>query len=168
MLNEEDNGKINQKALLITSRAFLSLKSSRDTLFPEASRSEKSGAEVLKPNMVVPGIDCPQQADVDEVASRTVELLQARVPEHVAGIAFLSGGQSELKATAHLQAMNALDRPKPWVLSFSYGRALQQAALKSWSGNEAQLSAGQASFMHRAKMNGAATLGTYSDNLESA
>ena len=123
---------------------------------------------VLKPNMVISGISCPQQADVSEVAARTVELLKKRVPEHVPGIAFLSGGQTELSATVHLQAINALGTEKPWVLTFSYGRALQQGALKSWRGDEAQLKDAQAALLHRAKMNGAATAGGYSAELEAA
>ncbi|MCH8327237.1 MAG: fructose-bisphosphate aldolase class I [Candidatus Marinimicrobia bacterium] len=123
---------------------------------------------VLKPNMVVSGSACSQQADVATVAARTVEMLKRRVPEHVPGIAFLSGGQTELSATSHLQAINALQAEKPWALTFSYGRALQKGALKSWSGNEAQLADGQKAFMHRAKMNAAAAAGKYSEALEAA
>ncbi len=122
---------------------------------------------ILKPNMVVAGADCPDQPGSAEVARQTLELLSAQVPAEVPGIAFLSGGQTELQATANLQAMNAIaDIGKPWRLTFSYGRALQQSALQSWSGNSEQLPAGQAAFLHRARMNGAATSGSYSEALE--
>jgi fructose-bisphosphate aldolase class I len=124
---------------------------------------------ILKPNMVISGSDCPEQAGPDEVARQTIEVLSALVPAEVPGIAFLSGGQTEEQATLHLQAMNALDGiKKPWRLTFSYGRALQAAALKSWSGQAAQLAAGQQAFMHRARMNGAAAEGTYAVEMEAA
>ena len=99
---------------------------------------------LLKPNMVIPGKKCPQQASVEEVARETVKLLKHHVPAAVPGIVFLSGGQSEVDATAHLNAMNALG-PMPWHLSYSYGRALQHSALEAWRGQEAKLEIGRAS-----------------------
>jgi len=118
---------------------------------------------LLKPNMVVSGKDCPDQADVEEVAVRTVRCLRRTVPAAVPGIVFLSGGQSDEDATLHLDAMNRLPEPLPWRLSFSYGRALQAAPLKAWGGKAANLSAGQAAFLERAKANGAATQGAYAE-----
>jgi fructose-bisphosphate aldolase class I len=122
---------------------------------------------ILKPNMVIAGKKCSKQAGRQEVAERTVKLLKACVPPAVPGIAFLSGGQSDEDATAHLALMNKLG-PLPWKLSFSYGRALQAAALKAWSGKAENLAAGQKAFSHRAKMNGAATLGTWTEQIEKA
>ena len=122
---------------------------------------------VLKPSMVISGKKCAKQAPVDEVAARTVSTLKRTVPAAVAGIVFLSGGQSDEVATAHLNAMNAQFHGKlPWPLSFSYGRALQQPALKAWKGVEANVAAAQAALVHRSKMNGLATLGKYSAELE--
>ncbi|HWU69570.1 MAG TPA: class I fructose-bisphosphate aldolase [Stenotrophobium sp.] len=120
---------------------------------------------VLKPNMVVSGMKCPQQAGVSEVAERTVRLLKRFVPAAVPGIAFLSGGQSDQLATAHLDAMNKIGG-LPWQLTFSYGRALQAAALKAWSGKNAD--AGRAAHLHRAKMNGLAAVGKWNQSLEKA
>jgi fructose-bisphosphate aldolase class I len=116
---------------------------------------------LLKPNMVVSGKNCPTQADLEEVAVRTVRCLRRTVPAAVPGIVFLSGGQSDEDATLHLNAMNRLEGPLPWRLSFSYGRALQAAPLKAWGGQAVNLSAGQAAFLERAKANGAATRGAY-------
>ncbi|HSR71064.1 MAG TPA: class I fructose-bisphosphate aldolase [Kiloniellales bacterium] len=116
---------------------------------------------LLKPNMVVSGKDCPEQADVEEVAERTLRCLAHCVPAAVPGIVFLSGGQSDEQATLHLDAMNRRPGVKPWKLSFSYGRALQAAPLKAWSGKRENVEAGQAAFLERAKANGAATLGRY-------
>ena len=116
---------------------------------------------LLKPNMVISGLDCPDQADVEEVARRTVQTLKRTVPAAVPGIVFLSGGQSDEVATLHLNAMNKLGVSLPWHLSFSYGRALQAAPLKAWGGQAGNVSAAQAAFLERAKANGAATLGTY-------
>jgi len=116
---------------------------------------------VLKPNMVVPGMKCAKQASVDEVADRTVELLKRCVPSAVPGIAFLSGGQSDEDATAHLSAMNARHK-LPWALTFSYGRALQAAPQKAWSGKKENVAAAQAAFLHRAHMNHLAALGKWS------
>jgi len=123
---------------------------------------------VLKPNMVVAGKRCAKQAGVDEVAARTVEVLKRCVPAAVPGIAFLSGGQSDEDATAHLNAMNAAHPDLPWALTFSYGRALQAAPQKAWSGKAANVPAAQSAFRHRAKMNGLATTGQWSAALEKA
>lgn len=121
---------------------------------------------VLKPSMVISGKGCPRQAGVDEVAERTLRILRRTVPAAVAGIAFLSGGQSDEVATAHLNAMNKPGN-NPWPLSFSYGRALQQQPLKIWKGSATNAAAAQTAFLRRARMNGLATLGRYSSNLES-
>jgi fructose-bisphosphate aldolase class I len=120
---------------------------------------------VLKPNMVVSGKKCPQQAPVQAVAERTLTCFHRHVPAAVPLIAFLSGGQSDEDATAHLSAMNAMG-PHPWELSFSYGRALQAPALKAWAGKTANLAAGQRAFLHRARMNGAARRGAWKPTLE--
>jgi len=122
---------------------------------------------VLKPSMVISGKKCPKQAPVDEVAARTVRVLKRSVPAAVAGIVFLSGGQSDEVATAHLNSMNQQFKGNlPWPLSFSYGRALQQPALKAWRGAAANVAAAQAALAHRAKMNGLASLGRYATALE--
>jgi fructose-bisphosphate aldolase, class I len=115
---------------------------------------------VLKPNMVVAGQDCRQRPSVEEAAEATVRCLRRFVPSAVPGIAFLSGGQTEEEATAHLNAMNALG-PQPWELSFSYGRALQASALKAWAGKEARREAGARAFAHRARMNHLARSGAW-------
>jgi len=120
---------------------------------------------VLKPNMVLSGKLCPGQAGVDEVAEKTVRCLQRAVPSAVPSIVFLSGGQSDLEATAHLNAMNAA-HDTPWNLSFSFGRALQAAPLKAWGGRLDNNAAAQAAFRHRARMNGLATRGEWSSDLE--
>jgi fructose-bisphosphate aldolase class I len=120
---------------------------------------------VLKPNMVVPGQKSGTRASVEEVAEKTVRALKATVPPAVPGIAFLSGGQSDEEATAHLSAMNAMF-DVPWTLTFSYGRALQAAALKAWGGKRENFRAGQAAFSHRARMNGLAATGKWSADLE--
>ncbi|MBI3069450.1 MAG: fructose-bisphosphate aldolase class I [Betaproteobacteria bacterium] len=122
---------------------------------------------VLKPSMVLSGKGCAQQAGVEEVAERTVRTLKRTVPAAVAGIVFLSGGQSDELATAHLDAMNRMFAGKvPWPLSFSYGRALQQPALKAWKGSAANVARAQAALLHRARMNGLACLGRYTPDLE--
>jgi fructose-bisphosphate aldolase class I len=120
---------------------------------------------VLKPNMVVPGQKSGKPASIEEVAEKTVSCLMATVPAAVPGIAFLSGGQSDEEATAHLSAMNAMFAT-PWKLTFSYGRALQAAALKAWAGKAANIAAAQAAFAHRARMNGLAALGQWSQDVE--
>jgi len=120
---------------------------------------------VLKPNMVVPGKKSAKQASVEEVAERTVKLLKACVPAAVPGIAFLSGGQSDEEATAHLDAMHKLG-DLPWGLTFSYGRALQAAPLKAWGGKNENVAAAQRAFSHRARMNGLAAVGQWKADLE--
>jgi fructose-bisphosphate aldolase, class I len=120
---------------------------------------------VLKPNMVVPGKKSPKQASVEEVAEKTVRLLKNCVPAAVPGIAFLSGGQSDEDATAHLNAMNRIGG-LPWHLTFSYGRALQAAPLKAWSGKAENVAAGQRAFSHRARMNSLASQGQWKADLE--
>ena len=116
---------------------------------------------ILKPNMVISGSDCKTQAGIDEVAERTVQRLMRCVPAAVPGIMFLSGGQSEEDATAHLNAMNAKFAPAPWKLSYSYGRALQQSCLKAWQGDARNVSAAQAVLLERAQANSAACTGSY-------
>jgi len=125
-------------------------------------------ATLLKPNMVLSGTDCAKQAGVDEVARRTVEVLKRTVPAAVPGIVFLSGGQSDVLATEHLDAMNKLGEALPWKLSFSYGRALQAAALKAWGGEAGNVPAAQQAFLHRALANGAAARGDWSKAMEKA
>jgi fructose-bisphosphate aldolase class I len=120
---------------------------------------------LLKPNMVLSGYSASSRAGIDEVADATLEVLYKHVPAAVPGIVFLSGGQSDEDATTHLNAMNARG-PHPWELSFSYGRALQAAALKAWRGEEANVQAAQTAFAHRAKMNGLARFGSYSPEME--
>jgi fructose-bisphosphate aldolase class I len=120
---------------------------------------------ILKPNMVVPGKKSTKQASVEEVAEKTVRLLKNCVPAAVPGIAFLSGGQSDEDATAHLDAMNRIGG-LPWPLTFSYGRALQAAPQKAWSGKAENLAAGQLAFIHRARMNSLATKGEWKADLE--
>jgi fructose-bisphosphate aldolase class I len=120
---------------------------------------------LLKPNMVIAGKKCPTQAGVQQVAEATVRCFRNHVPAAVPGIVFLSGGQSDEAATAHLDAIARLG-PHPWSVSFSYGRALQAPAIKTWAGKEAQWKAGQTAFSHRARMNAAAQLGKYSQAME--
>ena len=122
---------------------------------------------ILKPNMVISGKKCPTRAGVREVAQATVRCLRNHVPASVPGIAFLSGGQTSVEATAHLSAMNELG-PHPWQLSFSYGRALQDDALKAWAGKDGQFKAGQAAFARRARLNGLARKGSYKPEMEVA
>ena len=120
---------------------------------------------LLKPNMVLSGYEASSRAGVDEVAEATLHTFYKHVPAAVPGIVFLSGGQSDEDATAHLNAMNARG-PHPWELSFSYGRALQAPALKAWGGKAENVEAGQRAYYHRAKMNGAARTGTYAPAME--
>jgi fructose-bisphosphate aldolase class I len=122
---------------------------------------------ILKPNMVIPGQKCANQASAQDVADQTIRCLKATVPATVPGIAFLSGGQSDVAATEHLSLMNAKG-DLPWALTFSYGRALQAAALKAWGGKSENAAAAQRAFAHRAKMNGAAALGTWTADQEDA
>jgi fructose-bisphosphate aldolase class I len=120
---------------------------------------------VLKPNMVVPGKKSAKQASVDEVAEKTLRVLKECVPAAVPGIAFLSGGQSDLDATARLNAMNRMGGG-PWKITFSYSRALQAAPQKAWSGKVENVPAAQAAFTHRAAMNGLASMGKWTPELE--
>lgn len=122
---------------------------------------------VLKPNMVVPGKKSGQKASVQQVAELTLDVLKKNVPAAVAGIAFLSGGQSDQEASAHLNELNKLGGA-PWPLTYSYGRALQTAAMETWAGKAENLAAGQAAAMLRARANSAATYGKYSPELETA
>jgi len=123
-------------------------------------------AMLLKPNMVISGKECAKQASVKEVAVATLRCLSRHVPAAVPGIVFLSGGQDHVAATIHLSAINQLEGPKPWKLSFSYGRALQDEALKAWRGKNENLKAGQQAFYHRAKCDSAAALGRYTNAME--
>ena len=121
---------------------------------------------LLKPNMVIAGKECPRQASIEEVAAATLRCLCRHVPAAVPGIVFLSGGQNPRLATAHLNAINRLPGSKPWKISFSYGRALQDPALETWCGQDYNLAAGQRAFRHRARCNGAASIGQYTDEME--
>jgi fructose-bisphosphate aldolase class I len=122
---------------------------------------------ILKPNMVICGKGCPKGSTVDQVAERTIAALKATVPSAVPGIAYLSGGQSDEQATAHLDAMNRIGG-FPWKMTFSYGRALQAAPQKAWAGKRENVAAAQRAFAHRAKMNGLASLGQWEGALEKA
>ncbi len=135
-----------------------------DALFRHRVRLE---GMVLKPNMVIAGKKCPQQARPEQVADSTVRCLRRRVPAAVPGIAFLSGGQSEAEATLHLSLMNRLGGP-PWQLSFSYGRALQQSTLEAWKGKPGNVGTAQKAFLRRAKFNGLARKGSYEAAMEQA
>jgi fructose-bisphosphate aldolase class I len=121
---------------------------------------------ILKPNMVISGKKCPNRANAQQVAEATVRTLKRHVPGAVPGIAFLSGGQSAAEASEHLSLMNKLG-PLPWELTFSYGRALQDEALKAWGGKPENYAAGQKAFLRRAKFNGLARTGAYTAKLES-
>jgi fructose-bisphosphate aldolase class I len=121
---------------------------------------------LLKPNMVVAGKACASQPSVEEVATATLRCLRRHVPVAVPGIVFLSGGQNARLATIHLNAINRLPGPKPWKISFSYGRALQDPALEAWHGRDENLAAGQSALCRRASCNGAASVGKYTDKME--
>ena len=123
---------------------------------------------ILKTNMVISGKKCSRQADVQEVAEKTVRCLLNTVPAALPGIVFLSGGQSATLATAHLNEMNRRYDGLPWPLSFSYGRALQEPCLKTWSGKPENVATAQAALLHREKCNSLACMGRYSDALEKA
>jgi fructose-bisphosphate aldolase, class I len=123
---------------------------------------------LLKPNMVIAGKESKRQASVEEVAAATLRCLSRHVPAAVPGIVFLSGGQNARLATTHLNAINQLPGPKPWKLTFSYGRALQDPALEAWHGQDENLSAGQQALYRRASSNGAASLGRYTEAMEAA
>jgi fructose-bisphosphate aldolase class I len=122
---------------------------------------------LLKPNMVISGKQCSEQAPASKIADLTVDLFRRVVPAAVPGIVFLSGGQSEVEATENLNAINQIEA-SPWALSFSYGRALQASALKAWGGDSANVDAGQAAFLHRARMNWLAAAGEWSAEVEQA
>ena len=119
---------------------------------------------LLKPNMVISGKGCPEQASAERIAELTVRCFVNHVPAAIPGIVFLSGGQSEVEATENLNAINQIGGP--WPLSFSYGRALQASALKAWAGEAANAEAAQAVFAHRARMNALAAAGEWSAELE--
>ncbi|MBK5270816.1 MAG: fructose-bisphosphate aldolase class I, partial [Bacteroidia bacterium] len=122
---------------------------------------------ILKPNMVIPGLSCPKQATVDEVADATIKCLFRSVPAAVAGVAFLSGGQSGEVASAHLNAMHVRYQSKlPWPLTFSFARAIQQPAMEIWHGENANIKAAQSALLHRAKCDKAARRGLYSKAME--
>merc|ERR1711970_1132835 len=117
---------------------------------------------LLKPNMVLPGADCPTKYTPEQAAIATVQALSRTVPAAVPGITFLSGGQSEEEATVHLDALNKCQvAPKPWALTFSYGRALQASVLRAWGGKDDKIKAGQEELLKRAKANGEAAVGKY-------
>lgn len=122
---------------------------------------------LLKPNMVTPGVRSKQPATPEQIAAKTLEVLKAKVPAAVPGIAFLSGGQSDQAATENLSVMNRMG-PLPWALTFSYGRALQTAALMAWGGEGRNVPAAQAAFLHRARMNALAALGRWQPELDKA
>ena len=132
----------------------------------DAQRVSLEGV-LLKPNMVIPGKKCPRQASVNEVAEATIRCLRRHVPVAVPGIVFLSGGQSDVDATAHLNAMNAMGQ-QPWELSFSYGRALQAPVLAAWKGEENNVAAAQKALQRRCHLNGLARDGAYSSAMETA
>ena len=122
---------------------------------------------ILKPSMVIPGQECPQQADVETVAEATVNCLLKNVPASVAGIAFLSGGQSVEQASAHLNAMNKMFADQcPWPITFSYARAIQQPALDYWAGEDSKVEGAQQRLLKRAQCNSAASQGEYSSEME--
>ena len=129
---------------------------------------QKAGVDlhgmILKPSMILPGKDSGEKASCEEVAEATLRVLKKTVPVSVPGIVFLSGGQSEEEATANLNAINKLGGP--WTLTFSYGRALQDSALKTWAGKAENISAAQAKLLHRSKMNSLASMGKYDASLE--
>src|SRR5262249_22937584 len=122
---------------------------------------------LLKPNMIIAAKQCPQQSSVEQAARATLRCLQRHVPPAVPGIVFLSGGQDHLASTMHLNAINLLDGPKPWALSFSFGRALQDEALRKWQGKHENVHAGQLAFGHRARCVRAAALSKYTKAMES-
>ncbi|MGB7754952.1 MAG: class I fructose-bisphosphate aldolase [Salinisphaera sp.] len=139
-----------------------------DAVFAELKRQNVLlEGMLLKPNMVVSGKYCPQQAGIDEVAKATLRCFRRCVPAAVPGIVFLSGGQDDEDATAHLDAMNRLG-PHPWPLSFSFGRALQSPALKAWGGQAANVPAAQQAYLKRARNNSAAVRGEYNAEMEGA
>ena len=155
-----DGGHTIERCFDVTART---LHTTFDQLFQHGVVLERM---LLKPNMVLSGKKCSNQAPVQAVAEATVECFRRHVPAAVPGIVFLSGGQSDEVATAHLNAINAMPGNHPWQLSFSYGRALQAPALKAWGGKPEGVENGKKAFAHRAKCNGAARSGQYSDAME--
>jgi fructose-bisphosphate aldolase class I len=142
-------------------------KDTLEALFHELDRHSVSLEQViLKASMVVSGKDNPKQASVQEVAERTLRVLKRTVPAALPGVVFLSGGQTDENATAHLDAMNRIGAP--WPLTFSYSRALQAVALKAWRGQAANVGAAQNAFHHRARMNSLAAMAQWNANLERA
>ncbi|MBL4666604.1 MAG: fructose-bisphosphate aldolase class I [Sneathiella sp.] len=121
---------------------------------------------LLKPNMVISGKDCPEQAGIEEVAAKTIYCFEQTVPAAVPGIVFLSGGQTEVQATEHLNAINLMGR-HPWEISYSFGRGLQASALNAWGGKSENVSSAQSAFIHRCKLTSAARDGAYSTAMES-
>ncbi len=139
------------------------------TVFEQLYKQDTSfEAMVLKPSMVIPGKECPQQATVEQVAEETIRCLQHTVPAAVPGIAFLSGGQTDEQATQHLNAMNVMARQMdlPWRLTFSYARALQNAPLSTWKGEARYVKRAQKQLAHRARLNSLASKGEYSEEME--
>jgi fructose-bisphosphate aldolase, class I len=134
-----------------------------DALFEQGVALE---GMLLKPNMVISGKQCDRQASAEEVAVSTLRCLRRHVPAAVPGVVFLSGGQNPRSATTHLNAINRLPGPKPWKISFSYGRALQDPALEAWHGHDENLVAGREALFRRARCNGAASVGRYTDEME--
>jgi fructose-bisphosphate aldolase class I len=135
------------------------------TMFGELARQKVDlRGTLLKPNMVISGKGCPEQAAAERIAELTIRCFLGHVPAAIPGIVFLSGGQSEIEATENLNAINQVGAP--WPLSFSYGRALQQSALQAWAGDAANAEAAQAVFVHRARMNALAAAGEWSAGLE--
>jgi fructose-bisphosphate aldolase class I len=154
-----DGGHTIERSFEVTSRTL-------HAVFTELRDQRVHPEEMLlKPNMVLSGYDCPQQASHEEVAAETIRCFKRHVPAAVPGIVFLSGGQSDEDATANLNAMNAMGE-HPWQLSFSYGRALQAPALKAWGGKPENVEAAQRAYYHRAKMNSAARTGVYAPEME--
>ena len=137
----------------------------RAVFFALAEHRVRLDSMLLKPNMILPGIKSPEAASVGDVASQTLRCLKLVVPAAVPGIVFLSGGQSDIRATEHLDALNRLG-PAPWELSFSFGRALQAPALKAWAGKKENVAAAQKALLHRAACNAAARRGAYSAEVE--
>lgn len=138
------------------------------TVFEQLYRQDVAFDQmILKPSMVISGLDCPQQASVDEVADATISCLLKNVPATVPGIAFLSGGQTEQQASEHLNTMNVKYADKcPWRITFSYARAIQQPALNHWKGDDNKTAEAQKLLLHRARCNGAASRGQYSADME--
>jgi fructose-bisphosphate aldolase class I len=147
-------------------RCFDTTSRTLNALFSELTDAKASlEGTLLKTNMVLSGKDAAEQADVEEVARQTVKCLGDTVPSEIPGIVFLSGGQTDELSTAHLNAMNQMAHG-PWELSFSYGRALQAPSLKAWKGEASNVEAGQRALYHRAKLNGAARSGSYTEAME--